>query len=612
MTVLLALFACTGAPPEDSPVQRSGVLDDGLLNPFPSAELAGEDALAIPEGLLPLAEGGTPMDVVRLNYRRGFSVAQPAIVRLPVELDAASVGGQLSLATDGPVRLVDLDTGEQLPCFAELDAHPDALDATDRRALIVRPGRAMTPGHRVAVVLTAALRTADGQPLGVLPAWTEAQAADPHYAELAGKLTALGVTDVSLAWDFPIGDNTATTRALAAAVTAPTAYSFQRTYDADTEEAGALPDGVWKRLEGTFTVQSWLADDVKFALDADGLPIQQGTAEAELYVHVPESVRGAAPSTVPIVVFGHGILSQPRNYFQTDDGSNVIRLSNELGAIVVATTWRGLTSDDQPEAIEAAMDFGRFHEITEKLGQGVANTVALMKLVREGPLLDDPLLAGLGDRDTLYYYGISLGGIEGAVTFANQDVASQGVFHVGGSAWSTMLERSTNWPPFELLVANGVPDPYDRQVLYAASQLLWDPVDPVSYAADLSTRDVLWQESIGDEQVPNFTTELLVRSASARLALPSVSAPVALESASLPARGPLVVQFDPQTPLPPPENRPYERTGAHDLPRRWDGALAQTLSFFRTGGEVLHFCGDRACAADNTGVFGDASDTGAE
>ncbi len=603
MTLLL-LFACVGDPPgsEKPDAVDAGALGAGPLNPFPSVELVGSDGkLAIPDGLLPQVPDGTGMDVRRLNWRDGFSRVQTSVAMLPVPVDAASLPGPGAIGIGGSVRMYDLDAGAEIPVFAELDAHPDAV-ASGQRALLVRPMLAMTPGHRVAVVVTGGV-TSGGAPL-VVPAWAEAKEADPHYAELEDTLVGLGVSDIALAWDFPVGDGTAVVRALAAAVTTPPAYTFDRVMDADLEPEGYLPPGVWKKIEGSFTTDNWLVDDLLFDVDDNGLPVAQAPTEATLYVHVPEAVRDMAPGTAPVVVFGHGILSQPGNYLdQDDDPSAVIELASRLGAIVVATTWRGLTSDDQVDTVQMAADFGRFPELTDRLSQAVANNLALVRLLDEGGLLDDPELGGVADRSRLYWYGISLGSIEGVVTLANQDRIEHAVFHVGGSAWSTMLERSSNWPTFELLVERGIVDPWERQVLYATSQLLWDPVDPASYVEDLAGRSFLWQEAIGDDQVPNLTTELLMRSAGISLATPGATTPYDIDVVALPARAPLMTQFDPGLEPPADSNRPSEVTGAHGAPRLWEGTKAQTLAFFAAGAEgtVTHFCGSGPCSNDNTG-----------
>jgi hypothetical protein len=513
---------------------------------------------------------------------------------LPVPIDETSLAGQLGLGTGGSVRLVDLDTGEEIVAFAELDAHPDAVSSGER-TLIVRPMRAMTPGHTVAVAITDAVTTA-GRPLAASdwPEWTER----PEHADLLARLADLGHEAV-IAWDFPVADGTAITRHLAASVGVPAAYTFEYVVPA---ESGNLPARVWKKIEGTYTTDNWLVDDRVFALGDDGLPVAQGTTEAYLYVHVPESVRDAAPGTVPVMIFGHGILSEPDEYLdEDDDPSAVIELADRMGAIVVATKWRGLTYDDQPEAIAVASDFARFPELTDKLAQGVANTLALIRLVDEGTLLDDPELGGLADRSRLYWYGISLGAIEGSVTLANQTRIEHAVLHVGGSAWATMLERSSNWPVFETLVSRAFEDPWDRQVLYATSQMLWDPVDPASYADDLRGRPFLYQEAMGDNQVPNITTELLARSDGAPLGTPSVTQPTGIQTVALPAAAPVLVQFDPEKGDPDPVNRPPSDSGAHGDPRLWEGCIAQTLQYYATEGTVEHYCGDTACAESNRG-----------
>jgi hypothetical protein len=250
--------------------------------------------------------------------------------------------------------------------------------------------------------------------------------------------------------------------------------------------------------------------------------------------------------------------------------------------------------------VDVARDFGTFPDLTDKLVQGVANTVALIKYVQDGDLLQDEHLMGLGDPTDIRYVGISLGAIEGAVTLAAQSRVRRGVLHVGGSTWGTMLERSSNWVGFELFVVDSVPDPWERQLLYATTQLLWDPVDPASWTEELADREILWQEAIGDNQVPNMTTELLARSVGAPVGEPLVDAPWGMSTTALPSDGPILVQFDPELGRPASGNRPADNSGAHNTPRGWDGTIAQTETFLRQG-IARHYCGDAACSAQNTG-----------
>lgn len=603
--LVLSLAACTGKQ-DDSAVQTApdGLLDQGALGPFPNADLVVDGHIAIPDGELPAAT--TPWDVSRVAWRTGFSPVQVSVARLwdIAEIDPTSLSGQLGLGVGGSVRLIDLDDGSEIPCFAELDAYPDAV-SDDQRSLLVRPMQAMTPGHTVAVVITDDVKTLDG---AAFPhdAWDRAVATLPHYADLAQSLKTMPVlasgSEVALAWDFPVGDGTAPMRSIAAALSTPDAYSLDLVRTADTPEDGTVPEGTWKNAEGTFHAANWLVDDVAFALDADGLPVAQGSADMYLYVHIPESARDAAPGTVPVVLFGHGILSSPERYLNdADDPSGVVALSNRMNAIVIATVWRGLTYDDLLHAVTVSSDFGRFHELTDMLTQGVANTLSLEKLVDEGSLLDDPFFEGKADRTQLTYYGISLGSIEGAVTLANQSRIDHAVLHVGGSSWSTMLERSSDWPAFEQGITRTIPNAADRQLLYSTMQLYWDAVDPVSYVSDLDGKSILWQEAIGDNQVPNITTEVLMRSHHVKLGAPFVSQPYGIETIELPQQGTVFTQYDPQLGIPAPENRPAEDTGAHNSPRLWNGCAEQTAHALLSGGEVVHYCGETACTAENTG-----------
>jgi hypothetical protein len=303
-------------------------------------------------------------------------------------------------------------------------------------------------------------------------------------------------------------------------------------------------------------------------------------------------------------IFGHGIFASPSVYYDDEaDEGGVIAMANEVGAIVLATAWRGLTTSDIGVPVSVAGDFGRFPELTDKLAQGLANTVALARLAEDGAIFDDPIFAGKADPSTLRYLGISLGGIEGAVLFAVDDTLPHGVFHVGGSTWSTMLERSVNWVLFEdTLVASGLSDPADRQLLYSVSQLFWDPVDPALYAADLTDRSVLWQTAIGDDQVSNLTSYTLARSVGAPLVAPAPEVP-GLEVVAPGDVAPAMAVHDPELGSSEGTNRPAEDTVSHEIGRTWPGIQAQITTFLDADapGRVVHPCGEGMCRPGATG-----------
>ena len=187
---------------------------------------------------------------------------------------------------------------------------------------------------------------------------------------------------------------------------------------------------------------------------------------------------------------------------------------------------------------------------------------------------------------------------------ANNPRIPHGVLHVGGAAWSTMVERSSQWIPFDWIMQENIPSPRERQLLYAFSQMFWDPVDPMSYVDDLKGRSLLWQEAIGDEQVANMTTEMIARAAGSTQLSPTTWDIIGLPVSEGPITGPAIVQYDPETTRPDEDNRPAGPSGAHSNPRTWPGCRQQTAHFldWESPGTVLHFCGESVCAESNPGT----------
>ncbi|MCA9489195.1 MAG: hypothetical protein KC621_04715 [Myxococcales bacterium] len=607
-SIVLLVAGCSGGDDATTPTEvediGEGLIGTGWANPFPNSALIADGHLDLRD--LPVT-GDHPIPVERLAWREGFSPAQVSVLRLDGVDDANFPRASAIAPGEGSVRMIDLTTGAYVPCMAELDAYPEALE----RATLIRPLQALPYGHRIAVVVTTdavARPTRFDALLSDRPPASLAEQA-PHWKQLVADLVAFGIAsdDIALAWDFPVADGTLPLRAALDQVDPPGGHTFTTVRSA--EDGDRVVPRTWRAAVGTYRVQDFLVGDRSLQLDATGRPSVVGETDAYLYVHVPDSVKDAPAGTVPVLVFGHGIFSEPEAYLdENDDPSGVVQLADELGAIVVATMWRGLCAPDRMVPITVAGDFSQISQLTDMLVQGQVNVRTLLEEVRTGDLVDDPVFTGasgqsLVDRDHVVYYGISLGGIEGAVLLAQDPPIDAGALHVGGSMWSTMLERSSDWLAFEILMRVSVPDPSDRQVLYALSQLWWDPVDPIAWTPELAPTPFLLQESIGDEQVANLTTEALARSVGLPLLAPEVRVPWGMST----GRGPLperaLVQFDPEVPLPTEANRPADVTGAHEAPRTWDGARAQVVDYLTeaTSQIVVHHCGEQPCSASNPG-----------
>lgn len=566
-------------------------LDAPVLDVYPNADLMTDGHVDLPE--MTGVVGKTPIPVDRFDWRDGFSVAQTTVFKLDQDVDPSTLDG---------VQVWDLTAGAPVRSMAELDAFPQDVETP---SLLVRPLEPFAVGHTIAVVITDQVTGPDGAPLSS-PEWfthaidggelngRDAEALRTLVADLEG----LGVQGTVLATSFPVGDARGPLRSILDQAAPPSDVEIRVVRNAD--DGDEVPPGGWLLIEGSFEADTWLQDDAAFVFTADGTPELQGRDRVDFAILVPDSARQGP--TDELWVFGHGIFSQPTDYLGGDeDSSAVVATADLANAVVIGTYWRGLCRPDLATAVGVGNDFGRLPELTNKLVQGVANNVAMVDALDQ--IFDQPETQGLWDGSSVGYYGISLGGIEGAVFMANQDVVQHGVLHVGGSAWSTMLERSSNWSTFEDLVVPGIPSAWERQLYYAVSQLSWDYADPATYAVELQDASVLWQISVGDEQVPNMTSDLLTRGAGATQVEPLLYVVDGLESGATPLSGPAVAQFDPERSMPEAANRPGEVSGAHGAIRHYWGTALQTERFLRPSdpGVVEHFCGDAPCAQSNQG-----------
>jgi hypothetical protein len=585
-----------------------------------------------------------PLDLRPILRRDGFSVANTMVWDSGQAIQASSFPGvgsvSASLDPAASIQVWDLDAGLRLPFFAELDAYPELED--DQRVLLIRPLESLGFGRHIGVVITEDLLLQDGSAALSPPDFVGIRDGRPgsdldsgvvaHYTDLLERIQELGIQkdEVTFAWDFRTGTKDNIVAPLARVIEGmrqslplSAQHSPNVTFSQilDTDDGGSPTGDLWREVRGSVMLPHFLWDDANeadpdesdhdhgwFSLDEQALPVERADAPSYFTLIVPESLRNSPAGTAPVVIFGHGIFASPQLYLAAaGDPHSTMELCSRLGAICIGTEWRGLTLRDSPDALRAAMDLSRFPLVTDKLHQGVANQLAMARLMRTDFVHSDFLAAADGggslvDPERIVYFGISLGGIEGATFMANSEVVDTGVLHVPGAMWATMLERSVHWGNFEEFVVQTQPDARSRQFVYAALQLFWDPVDPINHSEDLGDRNVLWQVSRGDEQVPNFTAEALVRSAKVPLAEPEIWDVFGLDRLQTDS-GPghsALAQWDSGIPAPEPTNRPSpDETGAHTSIRHLSEMMDQVEAYFAAGaeGQVIDAC-DGPCVFD--------------
>jgi len=591
---------------------ENGLLGMGIGHPFPNAQQVGEDGkLALDSSQFPPAPDPFPADLA--NYRTGFSPVQVAVLDLPDLSCGQCPGWKKPTPGEGSVLLVDLTDGTFLPVFAELDAHEDAKKTGDHPSMLIRPMTALPYDHDVAIVITTDVMPRPERFDKIVSGVFEGPWAD-HYRDVVTAVTDLGVTEdsIALAWDFPVGDGNAPTRSAARQAQPTGSFSIDFIKD-DTNPEDELPDSMARMGLGKFETTNFINAEGVLDIDpATGEIAPSGTRDVDLVVAIPDSARTAAPGSMPVILYGHGVFMHPEiDIFSATNDWVLTTIATELNMVIVAAPWGGMDSDGFVTAAAVANNLAKFPNLASLMVQGQGNHQALLRLLREGELAQDPIFhndsgASVVDTSRTYFWGVSMGGILGGVLAAQEDTDFEAaVFHVGGGAFSTLLERASLWTQFELFVTGAVEDPAHRQHLYAAGQLFWDPVDPVTYGPELQDQLILLQESTNDDTVPNMTTRLAARAYGLPVLEPSVDGPYGLEGApaDLPAGSRAMVQFDPEREPPSNKNRPAEGNGAHTATLNWWETYQQAIEFLRPGqeGSVLHYCGTDPCSTSNRG-----------
>ncbi len=609
------------------------------LPPFPNDLLTRADPsaptgrrLALPRNALATPAGTVAIDMAPFNRADGWPTTEPLLVHLGVALRPDELADirrpERSVAADGPIALYDVTSGRRVPFLAEMDAN--ARDPA-RAALVIRPLEPLGFGRRHVVAIRRSLRTMTGAALPVSRGFEalrdntpssdpRIEAARSRYEDMFNFLAARGYAraDLHLAWDW----TTASRQHVLGPILSMRQEVFRRAAMADgipftiTRVFEAPNANTARIVTGTFTPPNFLRADESLEFARDGSAVVQPEARSYPFTLViPARVR-AEGRPAPLSVFGHGVFGRGADYLAGDLGTRAIQpLAQELGQVMVATDWIGLSGDDLNLIVARVVpDINRVTLVTDRLLQSLVNNLALIELTL-GPLSRDPRVrfgdAALLDPARVNYYGVSLGGIQGSSLFSVSRHITRAVVSVPGGSWSNLLPRSTVYGPIKTFVDARYPDPLLQAQFIGLLQGRFDHTDGANLAT-LAFRDPLpdaprgrvlvLQEAIGDCQVPNLATRILARAFGARQIMPAAEPVFGLEPAALPATsGASLAQFVLPTQLrrytPPDTNTiPAMDNGTHSDSVSLPGALAQVRALV-TDGQVVHRC-DGVCDPD--------------
>jgi pimeloyl-ACP methyl ester carboxylesterase len=626
---VIALGACGGGGDGNT----SGIPDacnplggQGCLLPWPSMTYTKADdssptglRLDFPIEAMPTNNNAIAVDPVVFSRWDGFSPSGFALAAFPNGVSPVGLPSfktpDDSLAADSPIILLDEDTGERAPFFAEVDQN---ISDPSKADLIIRPLARLHEKSHYVVAIRNTVKAADGSDLPLSPAFEAlvngGEFGHPRFAALRdradamfGALATAGVdkSELVLAWDYVTASDeflqsdltTMRTAALPAMGTNGSNLTFTTTDQTNTAQT-------YKRYIGTFKSPNFLTDaeqnDSILIRDASGSPMMSGLRDAQMAAIIPACVNdGTTPLPRPTIVFGHGLFGSAADYL---NDSFVQSLAEDHCFIILAGDFIGLTSRQISLAPLAINDMNLGTEITEKLAQSVVDFMALETITR-GPMATSPAFTNsMGtpviDPTKVYYVGGSLGGIMGNTIMAYDPNLTRAVLAVPGGVWSLLFERSNAWSLLQGAALGAYP-PEVYQLNLAILGMGMEPYDPITTASHVlhdplfgnPSKNVLMWYSVGDCLVSNITTEIVAREMGIDVIAPSAKAPWHLDPKPGPLANGINVFNEHPTPLPPETNiPPIKDNGTHSGINRRAAALRMVESFLEQTQQVVASC----------------------
>lgn len=508
----------------------------------------------------------------------GFSPGAELIFNFPFvspEGTASVTTIARSLETDSPTVVLDAETGERVAHFVEVDPRPED---PNRRMLLIRPVQRLASARRYIVAVRGLVDVIDGSPVAPTPAFAALRDGRrfpshrsvahrrAHYEDMFDFLEQHGVArdDLQLAWDFTTSSDAHNTARMVSlfetglAALGNGAPSYTITSSTDDPDPR-----VARRIEGTVEVPLYLTGTggpgSTMVLDAQGMPVQQGTVDVPFLLTIPNSAVGTSAATPkPILQHGHGLFG-----LRTEADSGAFRqFADDQGYVMLSMDWWGLSEPDliAASAVSGSGDIGDFRTVPDRGQQAMLNFLYGLRAVTRG-LASDPAtqIGGFAtiDPTSPRYLGASLGGIYGSVYLTLSPDIDRGVLVVPGQPFGLLLPRNgSTYPALYLYFANvSLLDGASVPLGMGLVQMLWDRSEPNGYA-HLMLEDpegtlpfahdhhVLVMDAIGDKTVTTLGAQIMARTLGLPMLAPNPRPVFGLTDTVGPITGSAFAEFD--------------------------------------------------------------------
>tara|TARA_B100001175_G_scaffold315377_1_gene326803 strand:- start:18156 stop:20201 length:2046 start_codon:yes stop_codon:yes gene_type:complete len=607
--------------------------------PFPSGAFLEEDAsettgfrLAIDGEAIPDTRSSVSDNMVILDRLDGFSPSTQIFTAFEEIPNITGMATQFNIGISNMEGhksiLLNMDTGEKIHHWIEMDARAqedeemiiflrtiegldhDASYAVGFRDLVDHEGLAIEPSDGFRALRDGVNTDSDG---------IEEQRSD--YEEMFVKLDDAGFERVGLqsAWWF----HTASTESIledllimrddAELKLAEEGIACNIT---EVEEDFGNDGTSLRLIRGTVTTPHYMENEYArspLMRDSSGDPEFVENREIDFSMLIPRSLAENNTSG-PLTVFGHGLFGDGDSY-----AMNARSISNEYQTVVIATDFKGWSSDGDLDAMTfALMDLKEFQYQQERQMQAVINHIAMVRTIT-GVCSDIEEFKHNGtnmiDVETVNYIGISLGGLRGPSLLALVPELEWGVLWVGGTSFTHQVERSTHYGSeefpgqfFELLSSEvSLPSRLDRAVSIALLQSIWDSTDGETYLPfreagfedKLEPFDMFYLTSLMDAQVTTLSADRAVRTGDVPVVTGSAYHPFGVDVVDGPINGSSAAYFDGDFPALPTGNTNgpmWHHSLAHNLVLEVPEAKMMAYGYLISG-VLVDYC-DPECTFD--------------
>ena len=590
------------------------LVPDYCAFPFPNNVFSMEDPetetgrrLAFSTDMIPDGADYQPDADVWLDSD-GFSPASALLAYFPgasVEGLATPLTIEASLAEDSKTIVINAETGARVPHWAELDmSHGD----DGRRTFIIQPAVRLDPNTRYIVAIRGLVDSAS-ETLGASEGFAALRDISPSeddtiearrglYADIFARLAGAGVAraDLQLAWDFTTaGDTNITERMVHVRDEGLEMFEAGPQLVITEVEVDPHP-GIALRVRGDLLVPLYLDEPGpggRMGFGPDGLPEPSGTTEYPFLALIPEQ---AFSEPAGLLQFGHGLFGSLNDLEQ----GLLTEMAIDYNFVVFSTTWLGMAGEDIGHIV-GLLQFAHlddFVTIVDRLGQGVFNALAAMRMMKGGAFADAPEVVGpnmeplLLDTERAYFFGGSLGGIMGSTYMALTTDIERAALAVPGQPFSMLLNRSEAFVELSTLSLLAYDDTLDLAMSLQLMQLLWDRAEPSGFSRHViddplpgtPAHEVVVLGAIGDHLVTNFATHIMVRELGVPSLRPVNRSLFGIDEVDQPYTGSAFIEFDFGLPPVPITNIPMtEGSDPHGALVDVPNAFVMVEQFLRTG-----------------------------